>query len=166
MDIDAIAKPLGVVFRHPLFAILLVLAFVACLLYMIYFFFISKKTPEEKEIIFKRLDTSLDFVNLFFLACTTVIFATLLYFYRKMLPVQEQIESMVENTQTMQRLAKQVEEILNPLQKNSSKVLEKATEAISNVDESVLTNALGNVMKGNIPSEVEPFLKGATQLFT
>ena len=72
-----------------------------------------KKSAEEKEKLYKKLDFGLDFINLFFLVVTTIIFSSLLFFYRKMAPIQEQLQDVLENTRTVKNIAEKLEGIVD-----------------------------------------------------
>lgn len=113
MNLNAISESLGKIIRHPLFALIIVFSFVSFAMYAFYTFFLSKKSAEEKEILYKKLDFSLDFINLFFLVVTTVIFSSLLFFYRKIAPIQEQLQDVLENTRTVKNIAEKLEGLVD-----------------------------------------------------
>ena len=113
MNLNAISEPIGKIIRHPSFALIVVVIFVAFAMYIFYALFISKKSAKEKEKLFKKLDFGLDFINLFFLVVTTIIFSSLLFFYRKMAPIQEQLQDVLENTKTVKNIAEKLEGIVD-----------------------------------------------------
>ena len=131
MNMDQISQSLGKIIRHPLFAIGVVFSFVFSVIYLIHMFFFSGKSEEEKERLYKKLDFGLDFINLFFLIVSTVIFASLLFFYRKMAPIQEQLQDVLENTKTVKNIAEKLEGLIDMTNKANAEQVSAAQQVLN-----------------------------------